>query len=339
MDKKFLILFLLAATACVTEMEYKPISSGNQIIMNSLMSVGDEQHVVFLALSTPGSVEKITGGAGVECYINGDLVVTATEYNVNLWPGTLNCMRAFAFEAEFKAGDEVEIVAEAGGHKISSTVVVPSQAVLGKVDTLTVNDDDESYLSFSVNMSDKGPNEDYYEINIKHKAEIELYKEGVLIGTQNYLDYCWIDCSDDIILSEGNIASDDFTETFTWGSQNYYGAFADRQFNGKDVVLKPKVNKTDFEIVINYSINGEKADSIYIKPSAIVTVSHIQGRHYYYLKALNEIMSGSFADLSLEQISIPDNVKGGIGFVGIGNPASVEIKLPSGEIKIEDDGN
>ena len=59
-------------------------------------------------------------------------------------------------------------------------------------------------------MSDKGPNEDYYEINIKHKAEIELYKEGVLIGTQNYLDYCWIDCSDDIILSEGNIASDDF---------------------------------------------------------------------------------------------------------------------------------
>lgn len=58
MDKKFLILFLLAATACVTEMEYKPISSGNQIIMNSLMSVGDEQHVVFLALSTPALWKK-----------------------------------------------------------------------------------------------------------------------------------------------------------------------------------------------------------------------------------------------------------------------------------------
>ena len=81
--------------------------------MNSLMSVGDEQHVVFWR-SAPGSVEKITGGAGVECYINGALVVTATEYNANLWRNINAC--AFAFEAEFKAG-EVEIGAEAGRHK------------------------------------------------------------------------------------------------------------------------------------------------------------------------------------------------------------------------------
>lgn len=339
MDKKFLILLIFAlfsTTACLRDMEYDPISKGDQIVMNSLMSVGEEQHVVFLALSTPGSVEKIKGGAKVQCYINGALAVTATEYDANLWPGASSRVRAFAFEAEFKAEDEVEIVAEAGEHKVSSAVVVPTQAILGKIDTLTVQKGEESYLSFAVNMSDKDTGDDYYQINIKYKTELEFYKEDALIGTQNNLYYCQIDCSDDIILSEGNIASDDFSETFTWGSQNYYGAFLDKQFNGKDVVLRPKVNKTEFEHPISYPTNEGKPDKIIVKPTVIVTISHIQGRHYYYLKALNEMMSGSFADLSLEKIAIPDNVQGGIGFVGIANSASAEITLPSVEIKIED---
>ena len=49
-----------------------------------------------------------------------------------------------------------------------------------------------------------------------------------------------------------------------------------------------------------------------------IAVSNISMQHYYYLKALNHIASGS-DDLALEDISIPDNVNGGIGFVGVSN--------------------
>jgi hypothetical protein len=48
MDKKFLILFLLAATACVTEMEYKPISLLGRLVFSLHLLVKKEQFLLKL---------------------------------------------------------------------------------------------------------------------------------------------------------------------------------------------------------------------------------------------------------------------------------------------------
>lgn len=180
-------------------------------------------------------------------------------------------------------------------------------------------------MAFRIRMTDKTPGADYYSLSIICTSQIELYREGVLLGTEQFVRVCPLDTGDDLILSEDGIAAANMDSMIDIGTPNYYGAFFDSQFDCRSVTLRPKVDK--WEMNSWYLTSFIPYDSCYVRPTLKVELSHIDVRHYYYLKALNSLESGS-SDLVLEEVAIPSNVEGGIGFVGVSNSVSREFSLP-----------
>ena len=319
MDKKLLILLLaLGLAGCVNDMPYTPKDTKPLLVMNSLLSVGEATHEVWLGVSKPGCVDTLTGTATVNCYVNGALAATASEQ-----PGQQR-LRRFVFIAPFVPGDELLMEASSGSFKASAKVTVPTPPTLKSVDTLTVGDPEAQQLAFRIGMADKTPGADYYSLAITCTSQIEMYREGVLLGTEEFVRLCPLDTGDDLILSEDNIAAANMDSMFDIGTPNLYGAFFDSQFDCGSVTLRPKVDK--WQMNSWYLTSFVPYDSCYVRPTLKVAVSHIDVRHYYYLKALNSLEGSS--DLVLEEIAIPNNIEGGIGFVGVSNSASQEFALP-----------
>ena len=319
MDKKLLILTLAAlAAGCVNDMPYTPRNTEPELVMNSLLTAGETSHELWLGVSKPGCVDTLTGDASVRCYVNGSLAATATEQ-----PGQQR-LRRFVFSAPFAAGDHLRLEASCGSFNAHASVVVPTAPVLGRIDTLSVGDSSSRQLSFRIRMTDSAPGADYYSLGITCTSQIELYSHGALVGTEEFVRLCPLDTSEDLILSEDNIAAANMDDMFEMGTPNTYGAFFDSQFDCGSVTLRPKVDK--WELNSWFLTSFIPYDSSYVKPVLRVSLSHIDTRHYYYLKALNSLESGN-SDLSLEEVSIPDNVEGGIGFVGVSSTVSEEFAL------------
>ena len=339
MDKKLLILpLLLALAGCVNDMPYTPRNTEPLLIMNSLITVDSDEHEVWIGVSKPGCVDTLTGDAAVHCHINDHMGVVATEK-----PGQQR-LRRFVFSAPLKPGDKLDLEllvekkrsGETVSKKASASVTVPSAPELGGIDTLTVGDSASRQLAFRIRMTDKTPGADYYSLAITCTSEIELYREGVLLSTEKFVRRCPLDTGDDLILSEDGIAAANMDSMFDIGTPNYYGAFFDSQFDCSSVTLRPKVDKSQLN---SWYLTGfVPYDSCYVRPTLKVELSHIDVRHYYYLKALNSLEGGA-SDLVLEDVAIPSNVEGGIGFVGVSNSVSQEFSLPPyyGLVTYDDD--
>ena len=319
MDKKLLILLsLLVAAGCVNDMSYTPQDTEPQLVMNSLLTVGDASHEVWLGVSKPGCVDTLKGDVDLRCYINGSLAATAAEQ-----PGRQR-LRRFAFAAGFAAGDKVRLEAKSGSYSAGASFTVPTEPVLNRIDTVSVGDSATRQMAFRINMTDRSAGADYYSLGIICTSTIELYKDNVLLETAEFVRLCPLDTGDDLILSEEGIAAANMDDMFDVGTPNYCGAFFDSQFDCKSVTLRPKVDQWEFN---SWYLNSfVPYDSCYVKPVVKVALSHIDVRHYYYYKALNSLESGT-SDHLLEDVSIPNNIEGGIGFVGISNTVSQEFEL------------
>ena len=339
MDKKLLILLLLLAFAgCVNDMPYTPRDTRPELVMNALIKAGCDSNEVWVGVSKPGCVDTLTGDASIHCHINGHMGVVATEM-----PGQQR-LRRFVFSAPLDPGDELllELLVEkkrdgqTESKKATATVLVPTAPELGGIDTLTVGDSASRQLEFRIKMTDKTPGADYYSLAITCTSEIELYREGVLLGTEQFVRRCPLDTGDDLILSEDGIAAANMDSMFDIRTPNYYGSFFDSQFDCASVTLRPKVDK--WQLNSWYLTGFVPYDSCYVRPTLKVELSHIDVRHYYYLKALNSLEGGA-SDLVLEDVAIPSNVEGGIGFVGVSNSVSQEFSLPSyyGLVTYDDD--
>lgn len=342
--KKFLpaILFLLVPAACENPLDYTPADTSSKLIVNALLEVGAETHAVYLGISEPDCLDTIKNGT-VACYVNGVKVADAVHADAREWPkphyaylgsGSAydSYMDPFIFEADFREGDEVRIEATAnnGAYKASATVIVPSRPVMGKVTmeekVRHIEGDYEYKVSvLSVPIEDVSPEPDYYSIALRFNYTIDGYDEGLYVTTEKDWYYLDMDTSEDIILSEDNVVSSRLEgDLFDIGSPNVFGAFLDGQFNGGAAVLHPSVY-SDYLWIRSLEMESI-ADYIHVSRSMTVMLCHIPERQYYYYKALNGFL-GSGSDLALEDISIPDNVDGGIGFVGIAYPVFQEIEL------------
>lgn len=332
--------------SCENEMEYHPVSSGDEIILNALLDASQTGHDVMVGLSHIGGVGEAPGSS-LECSVNGRRVPVFRADSTS-WPNADSYARAsrynmsvFHFDSALKEGDEVRLEASCGGRKASASVVVPAPAIMKGVDTLSVSEYDTDYgyyqfaMGFRVNMTDVSPDEDFYSLEISVDREIALKDSlGNEVASFAASTYCTMDTSDDIILSDGNIAASENTDLFDLNTPNTYGAFQDLEFNGSNVTLKPKIAMYYIGQYIDFwyylTKLGEEREKVSlgeVSSRLVVKLSHISRRHYYYLKALNTLRGGD-ADLALEDVSIPDNVEGGIGFVGVSNPVRSSFDLP-----------
>ena len=231
----------------------------------------------------------------------------------------------FTFKADFKAGDKVRIEVAADGFKASNEQIVPDAPTVTKVDTVTVRQRDEwGYVNvcyrFDTTLKDSDPEESFFRLTLIDHGESTFYKDNVEIG-QDTMDKrrdFWAD--DDPVLNEGHFVADEMP--FEIGSTNKYGIITDNMFANGTATLKPVISKSSFGLTTIM----EGADSVKVATTAIVKVYGISKAYFYYFKALNSISDGG-GDLALEDVQIPDNIDGGIGFIGIANPSSTGFYL------------
>jgi|GEM_PF-729956 len=337
MDKKLLAgLALLLAAACTNDMPYTPKDAGDKLIMNALMSNDEQTHAVILSLSRTGIAGNVKGPASVTFSVNGEAPEQAQEISpAGVVRSYYDSPRAFGFAADFKPGDKVTLTASALGMKATSTVTLLSAPVVVSVDTASVNDGGRECLSFAVEMEDRTPGTDYYSLEIHCRYRADFYDGDDFLWSVEDEYFCDPDFSGDIILSEEGVVAGEMDDMgfFDFGTVNRYGAFLDNQFDCGKAVLRAKVSK--YYLIPGLwggeSGDGRIATRAEIFPEAVVKVSHIPVRHYYYLKAMNSL-EGGMSDLSLEEIAIPDNVDGGIGFVGLSNTVTKSFSLKSSKI-------
>ena len=319
--KKILYMMTAAAllAACDNPLEYKPASVEDMLIVNGMFSADDMEHTVLVSVSHTEYVDSVKRGE-LRCYVNGVLVAkTSNLIRPESW-GRMALSKVFQFNASFKAGDVVRIEVDADG-KFSAwnEQVVPGLPTVTKVDTVSVRQRSEwgevsDCYRFDIGLKDMYPKEDdFFRIDIVNHSESLFYKDDAEIGKDTYEQSCSIFTEDDPILNEGHFSSGEMP--FEIGSTNEYGIVTDNMFAGASATLRPIVDK--------YSFGPRRwmdgADKVVSDYYAYVKVYGISKPSYYYFKALNMLRSGD-ADLALEDVQIPDNIEGGIGFISIANP-------------------
>ena len=147
--------------------EYIPVElpgPERMLLVNALMSTGDTSHTVCVGVSTHEKAVELKSGH-LECWINGELVVTSD--NVEEADGLLY-HNVFRFRADFKAGDKVRIVVESEGMRAEATTVALDAPVLAGVDTTHLykksskGSDYIKTLGMGVHVKDRPGEKNYY---------------------------------------------------------------------------------------------------------------------------------------------------------------------------------
>lgn len=310
---------VLSGISCTNDIEDFSKGQDTLLVMNSLMNADDTTHSVYLSLSHGPSISNAPRGI-VRCYVNGSLVATTNQEVGN----EIESCR-YDFDAIFKAGDVVKIVATSRGKTVSSEVTVP-EAVAGisKVDTAKVKSyyDDQwnDYEQFKVTIEDQKNVKNYYRIVIVLEKSI-LGDDGKKYNAGN--GECEVIGKDDPVLSGGSVNSDG-TDFLTGNSDNKYNIFTDKMFADGSYTMKANVKYYELS---NFStseyITGNYFD---LKVKAHIKVYTIPEKEFHYLKArAND--DGDF--FSGEPVIFPENVKGGLGFVAIATPTIYTFTFPT----------
>lgn len=328
-------LFLVLAAACDNPLEYRPKDTSKKLIMNSLLEVGADTHAVYLGISTTNGIEAVQSGE-VKCYVNGKLAAVAVHADAHEWPEMESAfytfMEPYLFTAGFAAGDEVrlEATANGGSYKASATITVLPLPELKNVSvqevTETVGEEVETLCKFSITVQDSDPGQNYYRLSVSYLYHATGFAGGERIGESDGRVNCWLDASGDPVLSDSGFSSPQAEDAmFQLDTPNYYGIFSDLSFNGKSVTLRPStipVSFWDLAPAFDYG-----SDMIEVEGSFCVEVSRLSEKYYYYLKAVNALF-GDSAFFALEDISLPNNIDGGMGFAGMTNPERRILELP-----------
>ncbi|MBP5567335.1 MAG: DUF4249 family protein [Bacteroidales bacterium] len=320
----YLIMVAALLAACDNPLEFKPASRADMLVLNGHLSTDEEWHTVYVAVSHTEYVSVVTSGE-LRCYVNGTLAAKTTDLiaiNDDSYYATPG--RYFQFKAAFKTGDLVRIEVDAAGFKASNEQIVPPMPTVTKVDTLTVIQRSDwgsvdTCYRFDTTLKDVDKEDSFFRLTIVDHNDAVYYKDDVEIGkgvNETLLSFFG---DDDPILNEGHFNAADYFEI---GSTNHYGVITDNMFAGGSATLKPVVSKNDF----GRAGWMDEADSVKVSIKAIVKVYGLEMPYFYYFKALNSLRDGQ-SDLALEDVQIPDNIEGGIGFIGIANPYTASFTL------------
>lgn len=336
-------LFLVLAAACDNPLEYRPEDTSKKLIVNSLLEVGADTHAVYLGISTINGIEAVKSG-DVRCYVNGKLAAVAEHADAHEWPATESAfytfMEPYLFTAGFAAGDEIrlEAVADDGAYKASASVTVPPLPELKTVSVQEVTEvegeNTQTVCKFAITLQDSDSGQNYYRLSVFYDYHATGFAGGEYIGESDGRISCWLDASGDPVLSDSGFSSQQAEDAlFQLDTPNYYGIFSDLSFNGKSVTLRPSTMPVSFwELAPDFAYGS---DMIEVEGRFCVEVSRLSEKYYYYLKAVNALF-GDSAFFALEDISLPNNIDGGIGFVATTNPERRIIELPVSILVPED---
>ncbi|WP_300701746.1 DUF4249 domain-containing protein [Bacteroides sp.] len=366
--KLHLIIYMYAVaalllTSCENEIPY---NSGNRkplIVMNALLDAGETENFVYLHLSEGNSIGRVNR-ATLSLYVNGQLTeepqpmtpqeiyegLSEESYGKDIYEQIIKNIKfkKFRLRTQFQPGDHIrlEATAEDGEYKVSSEVVVPKPVLNIQVDTCITKifqwNSMRSYRRILVTLNDLPNEKNCYRLDIQNNYHVNAryplpslnedgsqktdedgsflywYKDTVF----NYTDRELIN-REDIILTDGHIShsdQDEDNEMFP-SISNKYNIFTDNQFTNSSATLKVYT-----ALSLDYLSGYDSVHSTLL--SLTVRLLSISKEEYLYLKGLNCMDDDDYDTTLMEPVSLPSNVEGGLGFVGISAQAKVNMEFP-----------
>ena len=333
--RKIIPILTLAflAAGCYKEIRIPTEDKDPVLVMNAQMNNLEETHVVNLSRSLLSKVEPFLG-ARVSVYVNGTLVAEAVEtVEEYAWNRT-----AYEFRATFNPGDEVRIEATKDAFNASATVLVPPAVAVASVDTSSVRmtylDDTSDYLQLKVRFKDL-PGDSWYGVDHRVSDLWEyLDEEGNVIpeytAVSNSLGS--IETGFDPVISEGSgkTSGSDFGALLS--VENTYNCFSDSPIAGEECTLRVMaypwnvyLNDYRYGLLIPEVLQDDPDPwstviklPVRVRRECFFRLRSLDFAQYHYLKALNNLETfGTEMNFLVEPTTLPCNVEGGLGFVGI----------------------
>lgn len=333
----FSALFLLVS--CYEEVLI-PVGEGEPVpVMNAQFNNLEPVHVVSLSLSRLSSLTPLEG-AEVQVYVNGSWRADAVEEEPSYHAAR------YAFEASWEAGDEIQIVARKGSYSVSAVTTVPYPVEIEAVDTasaqMSVWGEMEDYVQMKVRFHDL-PGPSWYGINARCSESCDyLDGEGLPIPGYSVADMDWaipLETGFDPIVSEGStLSGGDWTSFFA--VEDEYHVFSDVPFSGQDCSIRVLADTWSFFLPDkNYGIYYPEGmmDEDYgelsqyprrVRRRCILCLRSLGLAQYHYLKALSNLEAfGTDVSFLIEPTTLPSNVEGGIGFVGVEMVSEIDVAV------------
>ena len=333
--KKIIPILMLSflAAGCYEEILIPTEDKDPVLVMNSQMNNLEEVHVVHLSRSLLSRVEPFPG-ATVKVYVNDAFVAQAVEMDdENAWNST-----PYAFEAVFHPGDEVRVEAVKDAFRATATAHVPQPVYVESVDTSSVRmvymDSSTDYVQLKVRFKDI-PGDTWYGVDHRYLDVWEyLDEEGNPSPefTVESIQQSALDTGFDPVISEGagKTAGSDLTALLA--AENYYHCFADTPIADQECTLRVMVYEWNYYldnfryalVVPDWMEDDPDAWSVLlampvrIHRTCCFRLRSLDFSQYHYLKALNNMENyGTEVNFLVEPTTLPSNVEGGLGFVGI----------------------
>ena len=314
--RKIITILLLAclAAGCYKEIRIPTEDKDPVLVMNAQMDNLEETHVVNLSRSLLSKVEPFPG-ARVSVYVNGTLAAEAMEMvEEYAWNRT-----AYAFKATFKPGDEVRIEATKDAFNASAT---------------TYLDDTSDYLQLKVRFKDL-PGDSWYGVDHRVSDLWEyLDEEGNVIPEYTAVSNSFgsIETGYDPVISEGSgkTSGSDFAALLS--VENTYNCFSDSPIAGKECTLRVMaypwnvyLNDFRYGLLVPEAMQDDPDPwsilvklPVRVRRECFFRLRSLDFAQYHYLKALNNLETfGTEMNFLVEPTTLPCNVEGGLGFVGI----------------------
>lgn len=329
-----ILLISFLAAGCYKEIRIPTEDKDPVLVMNAQMNNLEETHEVNLSVSRLSKVEPLPG-ATVKVYVNGVLVAEAVERpEEHAWNRT-----AYTFKATFHPGDEVRIEAAKDAFNASSTVVVPLAVAVASVDTSSVRmtylDDTSDYVQLKARFKDIA-GENWYGVD-QHVHDVWEYLDeegnvipGYIASSDTYGN---IETGFDPVISEGAGKTSGSDLGALLSAENTYHCFSDVPISDQECTLRVMTYPWSvylgeyyrYGLLIPESLSDGPdtwsilaAMPVRVHRECFFRLRSLDFTQYHYLKALTNLETfGTEMNFLVEPTTLPCNVEGGLGFVGI----------------------
>lgn len=319
----------LCLAGCENEIPYNPGNQKPLLVMNALLNAGQADNHVYLHLSEGYHIKRVEQ-ATLSLYVNGQL----TEEPQPLESSRTGRM-AFRLSTAFHPGDHIRLQATAEGEKyqVEAETIVPQPLKDIQVDTCTTKIIQrgvmEDYRRILVTLRDLPDEKNYYRLEVLNNYYIQPQPLPDHPDEDGYQYYGYQDTGfyytdhelinrEDIILTDGHVSySDKDQENELFPSiKNKYNVFTDNQFYNSTATLKV------YTAIKRFSGMRSSLSSMDIR------LFSLNREEYLYFKGLNTIDDDNYDTALVEPVSLPSNVKGGLGFVGASSETRVTMESP-----------
>ncbi|MDR1115790.1 MAG: DUF4249 domain-containing protein [Tannerella sp.] len=319
MKQNILLWAAVCLSACQNEIPFDIKNNPPKLALHTLIDSNTDKNEIYLSWTGLEHTSLVNDPA-VNIYVNDELkeqlIYDRTRIEVaNIYPS----VNFYTTGVRFSPGDKVKVEAFAdnGKHHAWAEDVIPQPVEIEKIDTMTWTKHtwhrNGNYMRLKVKFTDNPNEKNYYRLTVQQNDTLPVISEDAqpdtIFVSKNYLTLI---TREDFVLTDGKPSFDENNEPF-FQTENRCCIFDDTRLNGT------------YTITVSwqkYDTNPKARSSITVGLSAITEIQ------YYYLKALNIRGYGADLDLLTQPVSFPDNIQGGVGFLGLSATSVQTLKLP-----------